>query len=302
MLSLLGWKVAMEEKKRKEFNRKFVSLGVQIDFNFSEEGKIVVENKEGRVDVLWTTIKDIRDKGWLGFKEALSVRGKMGYAEGQLFSRVAAPACRILSRWAKDGRRKKVTEELLYALAAGLYALQTGGPRVVIPAKDEQPVLLFSDGACEPDGTTIGAVIFVPGLKPELFGAVMAQSTIDLWKTKLDQTQVIGQAELFPLLIARLTWKKYISNRRMICFIDNDSARLGLIKAYSPVLPSLDIISRCLGWDHANNCSSWLTRVPSDSNIADAPSRMDPRYLVDRHGARIVKPIALDNHSFTDVL
>lgn len=173
---------------------------------------------------------------------------------------------------------------------------------MVIPTCDVPPILLFTDGACETEEITIGGVIFDGASRPELFGAVMAAETIDKWKTKLGQDQVIGQAELFPLLVARLTWSKWMANRRVICFIDNDSARLGLIKAYSPVLPSLDIISRCFSWDHANNCSSWFARVASDSNIADAPSRMDPSYLVKKDGARIAKPIYFDDYQFSDVL
>ena len=130
----------------------------------------------------------------------------------------------------------------------------------------------------------------------------MSDDAIEMWKTKMDQVQVIGQAELFPILIIRLTWTRRLTTRRVIWFIDNDRARLGLIKAYSPVLPSLDIISRCLGWDHVNNCSSWFASVSSDANIGDAPSRMDPKPLVEKYGARIVKPISLDGFLFADVL
>ena len=292
----------MKESKRFPFSKEFVSLGVLIDYKNSIDKKVVVANKEGRLDGIWEAIKMVKEKQYMGFKDALSIRGKMAYAEGQLFSRVAAPACRVLSRWASDGAYKRVTEELLYVLAAGLHALQSGGPRVVRPSESESPVLLFTDGACEPEGTTIGGVVFDGRSPPELFGAVMSQEMVDSWKTKMGQEQVIGQAELFPQLVARLTWTKKFANRRVICFIDNDAARLGLVKAYSPVLPSLDIISRCLGWDHVNNCSSWFARVPSDSNIADDPSRMDPTHLVEKYGARIVKPVGLHSNDFSDIL
>lgn len=120
MMDLLGWKVSMAEKKRRDFSKKFVSLGVQIDFTEAIRKKIIVSSKDGGLDGIWEMIKSVAEKGGLGFKESLSLKGKMAYAEGQLFSRVAGPACRLLSRWAKDGRYKKTTEELLYVLAAGL--------------------------------------------------------------------------------------------------------------------------------------------------------------------------------------
>ena len=85
----------------------------------------------------------------------------------------------------------------------------------------------------------------------------------------MDQSQVIGQAEPFPVLLSKLTWARRLRDRRVIFFIDSDAARLGLVKAYSPVLPSLNIIMECLSWDYANASESWYARVPSSANISD---------------------------------
>eukprot|EP00973_Karenia_brevis_P040752 5640106-Karenia_brevis.AAC.1 len=67
-----------------------------------------------------------------------------------------------------------------------------------------------------------------------MFGATIREDLVAQWRTKEKQEQVIGQAELFPLLIARLTWAKYLKGSRVIYFLDNEAARLGAIKAYSP--------------------------------------------------------------------
>ena len=137
------------------------------------------------------------------------------------------------------------------------------------------PVLVFSDGACEEDGTSVGAVLFDPlSGKLQCFGAEISQSTLNTWKSRLEQTQVIGQAELFPLLVARLTWHKILAGRRCIFFLDNESARIAMIRAYSPVLCSLSIVMSCLKWDYENECVGWYARVPTASNPGDAPSRM----------------------------
>ena len=90
----------------------------------------------------------------------------------------------------------------------------------------------------------------------------------------MGQKQVIGQAEIFPVLVARLTWKSRIAGRRVYYFIDNESARLALVKSYSPCLPSLKILMSCLAWDQEFQSSPWYARVPTYSNLADAPSRM----------------------------
>ena len=50
--------------------------------------------------------------------------------------------------------------------------------------------------------------------------------------------QIIGQAELYPAIVARRLWKKKIEGRDVIHFVDNDSARYALIKGSSPSLES----------------------------------------------------------------
>ena len=151
---------------------------------------------------------------------------------------------------------------------------KTAAPRLVESASSLPPVIVYTDGACEESGTTIGGVLYVPGQAPQCFGAKLSEATIASWRTKLDQTQVIGQAEIFPLLVARLTWSKYLAGRRVIYFIDNESARIGLVRAYSPVLPSLSIILSCLRWDYDNCSQGWYARVPSYLNTSDGPSRL----------------------------
>ena len=39
--------------------------------------------------------------------------------------------------------------------------------------------------------------------------------------------------------------------------IDNEAARLGLVKSYSPVLPSLKMIMASAVWDYEHDCKSW---------------------------------------------
>ena len=154
----------------------------------------------------------------------------------------------------KSGQTGRITEELEKGLVWLVDHFKSAAPRVVESARDLPPVIVLTDGACEESGTTIGGVLYVPGQAPQCFGAKLSEATTAAWKTRLEQSQVIGQAEIFPLLVARLTWSKLLTGRRVIYFIDNESARIGLARAYSPVLPSLPMILDCLHWDYAN-CS-----------------------------------------------
>ena len=130
----------------------------------------------------------------------------------------------------------------------------------------------------------------------------MAKEVVEAWASKVGQAQVIGQAELFPLFVARLTWGARLAGRRVFYFVDNDSARLAMVKSYSPVLSSLDIVMQCLSWDSQHDSSSWYARVPTSSNIADGPSRMDAKELVSDFGALIVSPSFPAGIRATDIL
>ena len=110
------------------------------------------------------------------------------------------------------------------------------------------------------------------------------------WKSKLEQKQVIGQAEIFPVLVAKLTWGEKLKGRRVIFFLDNESAKIALIRAYSPVLASLKLVMESSAWDFHNNCSAWYARVPTCCNIADEPSRMVIGEFLLKLGVKVVRP------------
>ena len=205
-----------------------------------------------------------------------------------------------ITRWVRDGKSGKISKELEVALDWLVCHFQNAGPRVILGARSERPVLVFTDGACEPEGTTVGGVIYDAGRTPECFGAKLPDGLVAEWRTKQDQLQVIGQAEIYPLLVARLTWCAWLRGRRVIYFVDNEAARIGLVRAFSPVLPSMQLILQCLGWDYEFESQGWYARVPSYSNIADDPSRLV--HPPDSAGIIVVPPVFPRGHSADVVL
>ena len=87
--------------------------------------------------------------------------------------------------------------------------------------------------------------------------------------------QVIGQAEIAPVVVARMTWAARLQGRLVIHFIDNDAARAGLVKGYSPSLASCALIAEAALEDVRLQAASWYARVPTLSNVADHPSRFE---------------------------
>ena len=302
LLDLLGWKVADTESKRKPACKLFLALGVQIDFRETIGNYIILRPKEGRIKSIIEMAEEVLKKGSMNFKEALSIKGKLQFAEGQLFFRVTATVCRLLSRWASTGGCRPLTDEMIAALKSIEPAMSVAGPRLIEPSCSERPVLIWTDGACEPDGTTIGGVMIEVGERPQAFGARLTAEAAQRLATKTGQTQVIGQAELLPILVAKTIWENHIKNKKVMYFVDNDSARLAMIKGYSPVITSLRIIMACSYRDAMCRTVSWYARVPTKSNIADEPSRMRKVDLM-KMGAKIVKPYLKDDLQwFAEVL
>ena len=76
------------------------------------------------------------------------------------------------------------------------------------------------------------------------------------------------------MLLARCTWAEAIRHRRVVFFVDNDSAKDCLVAGRSSSQHSRKILMEICR--HELACQTWscYSRVPSFSNPADAPSRL----------------------------
>ena len=122
MIKLLGWKIADAPDKRKPFESKFISLGVEVDVGETSLGRVKVRNKPGRVESIASQVDELVKAGGMRSREAASLLGKVRFAEGQIYGRISAPLTYILSRW--SGRA-------IVRLRSGLgwNVLKSGKPR-----------------------------------------------------------------------------------------------------------------------------------------------------------------------------
>ena len=278
VLELLGW----DTKAQLPFSPRFEPLGVICDMTQATNDLVRFMNKDKRLKELETDIDRIIASGCIRRGEARSLRGRVQFARCQTFGRCGAVAMKYLG-YIADGTKASpnLDRGTADALRWLLGMLKHSRPRE-LQARPPPPVLLFVDGACDqtPDGirVSIGAVLFdplEPGSGPRYFGTLVGEPLVRQWSNNGDKEQLIGQAELLPVLLAKSIWKDVFKNRPNITFIDNDSARYGLIRGYSPVLDSSRIISESWMFDAVLGTASWFARVPTASNIADAPSRLD---------------------------
>mgnify|MGYP001819786562 CR=1 FL=1 len=170
-------------------------------------------------------------------------------------------------------------QELCACIKDAVRVLGEAGPKVITAWSQQQPVLLFTDGACEESGrkVTHGALLVdTTTSRYEYFGDDVPMEWADSWRQG-GKRQLVGQAEIFPLLVAKVTWPDVFKGRRVIWFADNESARIAVVRGFSPSLQSSVILRKNAEADVKLGCCVWASRVPTKSNPSDAASRLDFR-------------------------
>ena len=129
-----------------------------------------------------------------------------------------------------------------------------------------------------------------------MFGIAVADSIRSEWQSR-GLRQVIGQAEVYPYLLARRAWRDRLRGRSVTLYIDNDSARFALIRGESPAAASRDLLAAVAEEDAEWPVPAWFARCPSESNPADWPSRLRFDELLARFPnaveRQVVQPVSL---------
>ena len=292
-LGLIGWRFSRKERKRQPFRTSFDGLGVTFNFARSAEGFFEVSNKSGRVQQIHAEIEQILSVGSLPQPQAASLMGRLHFAESQLFGRAAVNRMRLCHARA-SGRdpgshiSAYMADELRWVTAF----LSTCAPRQLRVRANLCPVAVFTDASLDVHESVgrVGGVVFVSrqtGQTPPtpMFFASDVPSKV-LSRLQKDTKHVIAALEMMAVLIAVDLWGAFMSSKRCFFFVDNDSARGALIAAYSPSIQLNELVSV---WNRLvidRSIFQWVCRVPSPSNIADAPSRNDTDKLIQAGSAQ----------------
>ena len=141
----------------------------------------------------------------------------------------------------------------------------------------EAPSFVFTDGACEPadDGSYVASVggVLICGDTRQYFGGRLDGSLVSRWMD--GKKHFIGLVELYAVVLARYHWDIFLKGRRVIFFVDNIPSMRSLIKGTSSEREWRELLRSLEYIEMRGPTYSWFARVPSDSNIADGPSRDD---------------------------
>ena len=246
VMELLGWDISMGEDKRKPFDRTFEILGAVISFESSPHRCIKVSNKKSRISQIREMYKELEGSLHGGVSRSFveSLKGRLLYAAEHTYGRCTQLARQLLHRVSNLGAKVDVTPELVHCVCMAVDSLVEAKPRQILPWKKEKPVLVFTDGAVENDyqDVTFGAVLVdASSGKSFVFASKISQEMVSKWQSS-GKKQVISQAELYPILVAKETWCSHLASRSILWFTDNESARMALVRSFSPVADNFSLL------------------------------------------------------------
>ena len=278
---LLGWLFDREGPKADIFSHEVSALGVHISFARTADAQVLVKNTEKRCTELLAQIDAVLKAGTLSRKDSLVLRGRLAFADAHVFGRAGR---RCLQGITKHSYAKPFKPEVSQALRRSLQVLRhrfaSNEPRCLSAASFDC-WFLYTDASFEPDGTGgIGGVLVgCDGQISSWFGFEFAADE-SLPFLAPGQRTAIGELETVAVVLALRAWGAELAGKRLISFVDNEGSKFSLVKGYSDS-PSITFL--CGLTDATlddNRIMAWFSRVPSSSNIADAPSRGEAHELL----------------------
>ena len=286
LFRLLGLDFATEGPKAPDFSSVFKSLGLQVDLSAADRKVARVGHTTERREELAQTVKDHLNKGELSARHAEQLRGRMVFFEGFAFGRTTNQALKQVSlRAESSGDQCKIDDTLRRALEIILVRVGVAEPlEITVQAFDT--FYMFTDGAFEEQKGSIGGVLFDSTGRPLEFFAVLL-SEVSMVPFLAQSRNPIYELELLPVTVAFSLWAKRLHHKQLMCYLDNDAARAALIKGKGSTDLSDIIVHQAMVYETEHALLSWYARVPTASNPADDPSRLNFEHLLSAGAKRV---------------
>eukprot|EP00435_Cladocopium_sp_Y103_P048195 s286_g14.t1 len=275
LLELLGWAFDKSGDKSDSMSEEVAALGVLFDLSQSHRQQIFVKNTEKRkADVCGQIADALRDRV-LTAHAAASLKGRLGFAEGQLFGRSTRRLLNELGNHAlAPPRGNKLKESTLFALATVADRMIHAKPRM-IEASSGDVFFLFTDASFNSEAKTggLGGVLLdQTGVVVSWFGGEVDEAFCKSFMAE-NQEQAIGELEAFAVLVALCLWGDKLASRHLVSFLDNEGSRCLILKGYSSNLTLAKIVHEVSLLEEEKCILAWYSRVPTEANVSDLPSR-----------------------------
>lgn len=165
LFDLLGWRFARDGSKANEFSKSFCALGIQIDLAKFNQGLVEFTNTTKRVEELVQTIDTFLKTRKMTTKESQRLRGRMQFADSQLFGRVGWLCMRAVTVHGFSAGGPKVNKESMDALGRFRRHRESSKPRQVLKSSSKT-WFVFTDASYAPTAVEwkcgLGGIIYDP--------------------------------------------------------------------------------------------------------------------------------------------
>ena len=272
LFSILGW--ATSNEKNSKFDSFARALGVTIDLADTVHLSVKVANTRLRGAEIADQINGILERTDVKKTELETLRGRLIFAESQIFGRLAHKALREISSAISSSLGCPITDHLREALSFLASRVVNSIPREVL-CGHRSVIHLYTDACHEEHGSGVGGVMYdQTGKETANFGNFLTPSELDLINLD-DRKTIIAELESLAVLMGVDMLSKRYPHHDAIVFVDNDAGLAAMIRVTSHnqfMLASSALVAE-LECDHGLRL--WFERVPSHSNPADLPSRGD---------------------------
>ena len=126
----------------------------------------------------------------------------------------------------------------------------------------------------------VGGVLFTPDGRPvQFFSQRLSQQMIANLNPGNRKT-AIYECEFFALFCATQVWGEAVGSA-LVVYTDNNAVRDAMISCHTNNITAKKVLIATLSLESQLQLSPWYARVPTDSNLADNPSRLVVKPLLE---------------------
>ena len=240
-------------------------------------GVVYVGATRDRRDKIMALVDSAVERGSLSPTEASSVRGKARFCVAPVFGRLGVAVVHLLRKRQIADDTSEIDAELMDALAWLKVAVDLLPPfEVRLPRDIRPPLVVLTDASFEIGHTWIGFVVCCPWNGMRWAGAPSPDWLMRLLASHKERQTYIGQLEAVVCASPCMSLpESYFRNRTVLHYVDNQGALYSLINGRSNDFDMNRIVFVTLMRHTYLSCNVWFEYVPSASNIADLPTRLD---------------------------
>ena len=271
LFNLLGWGVS--EEKDAGFLSVARVVGVCVDLSDANIMLLKLYNTESRKAEIKNSIDEILGRGSLKKGELLSLRGRLVFAENQVFGKTCNVAMRVLSKYADGHSTGPVQNELCDALSMLRDRIVSAEPYKIF-GRDRGVAHVYADACFEPGPKAGlgGVLVDSNGKCVSCFGIWLPEEIVNLLNP-LEHETVIAELEPLATLLSLHLFESYLVDKDVVVFTDNNAVLSALISGRSSNDVVRLVVNKAFVWEDRLGLLLWHERVPSSSNVADGPSR-----------------------------